>query len=426
VTRFIAPVAALAVAAGSCGPARAPVRAPVTVASAGVSNPTVALDPDGTPLIAWVGQDGNVFVARPGEQGAFDRPARANDVAGEAAPHEQAPAQVATGPEGHVYVIWQTRLPLAGRRFPASDLRFARSTDGGRTFAAARTVNDDAGGTPTSHTFHDLYVDGDGTVFVSWIDGRTTEARKMAGGAREQRAPAGLLREGSTGHHHGDAEARLGPEIRVARSTDGGRTFSASTVVDRDACPCCRTSLARGPDGTLYIAWRKIFTGDVRDVVVARSADGGASWDAPVRVHEDGWVYPGCPHAGPSIAVDSGGTLHVVWYTGAPGRAGLYLATSRDGARTFGPPQPLGSTGTTPVSHARVAAAGDGVWVAWEDRTAPLGRVALGRCGADGVARPLGDLPGQARSPAIAAGGATAAVAWLAGDTVRVAVAAAP
>jgi hypothetical protein len=279
-------------------------------------------------------------------------------------------------------------------------------------------VNDDAGGTPTSHTFHDLYVDHDGTVFASWIDGRATEAARRAGAPHH-----GAAHDGHDGAAGGEP---LGPEIRVARSTDGGRTFGASAVVDRDACPCCRTSLARGPDGTLYVAWRKIFAGDVRDIVVARSTDGGATWEAPVKVHEDGWVYPGCPHAGPSIAVDSSGTLHVVWYTGAPGRAGLYLATSRDGARTFGPPQPLGPAGSTPVSHARVAAAGDGVWVAWEDRTAPAGRVTLSRCGPDGVARSAGELPGAARSPAIAAAGAGAAVAWLAGDTVRVAVAPAP
>ena len=400
--RLISLVAPLAVAT-SCGPppVRAHMSAPFMVAAGGVSNPTVALAPDGAPLIAWVGQDGNVFVARRADQGAFGKPVRANDVAGEAAPHEQAPAQVATGPEAQVYVIWQTRMPIAGRRFPASDLRFARSTDGGRSFEPARTVNDDAGGTPTSHTFHDLYVDRSGTVFVSWIDGRTTEEARHAGSG------------------HG---APLGPEVRVARSADGGKTFSASVVVDGDACPCCRTSLARGPDGAVYIAWRKIFAGDVRDIVVARSTDGGASFAAPVKVHGDGWVYPGCPHAGPSIAVDGAGTLHVVWYTGAEGRAGLYLAASRDGARTFDAPQALSGNGIAPVSHARLAPTGDGVWVAWEDRGKSGGRVSLSRSGSDGVLHFAGELGGEGRSPAIAAVGDAAAVAWLANDTVRAVV----
>jgi len=65
----------------------------------------------------------------------------------------------------------------------------------------------------------------------------------------------------------------------------------------------------------------------------------------------------------------------------------------------------------------------DGVWVAWEDRGQAGGRVSLSRCGPDGVLRFAAALPGEGRSPAIAAAGSAAAVAWLAGDTVRVAVA---
>jgi hypothetical protein len=174
----------------------------------------------------------------------------------------------------------------------------------------------------------------------------------------------------------------------------------------------------------LYIAWRKVYSGDVRDVVVARSTDGGVTFEAPVRVHRDNWVYPGCPHAGPSLAVDSAGTLHVVWYTGAEGHTGLYLATSRDGARTFGEPVALRrGRGFVSVSNARLAATGSSVWVAWEDRAASGGRVQLGHCGPDGVLRPQGSFNRPGHSPAIVAGPAGVAVAWLAGDSILVAAA---
>jgi hypothetical protein len=152
---------------------------------------------------------------------------------------------------------------------------------------------------------------------------------------------------------------------------------------------------------------------------VARSTDGGASFAAPVRVHQDQWVYPGCPHAGPSLAVDSAGTLHVVWYTGAEGRAGLYLVRSRDSGRTFDEPVKLNQGAAfVPVSHARLVASGDAVWIAWEDRAVAGGRVRLSRSGADGTVRLVGTLRGTGRSPAIA-GGPT--VAWLAGDSVLLA-----
>src|SRR5690606_24771879 len=152
---------------GRAGPALGP---PLTLADAGASNPTVAVDPrTGTAYVAWVGvQSGNadVYLARI-ERGEAGAPVRVNDIPGDAAPHEQAPAQVAVAPNGDVLVLWQNNTPVEGRRFPASDLRLARSTDGGRTFEPAVTVNDDAGGLPSSHTFHDIAVAPDGTVYVS-------------------------------------------------------------------------------------------------------------------------------------------------------------------------------------------------------------------------------------------------------------------
>jgi hypothetical protein len=41
----------------------------------------------------------------------------------------------------------------------------------------------------------------------------------------------------------------------------------------------------------------------MRDVVVARSSDQGATWTPPVRVHADEWKFDACPHAGPAIAL---------------------------------------------------------------------------------------------------------------------------
>lgn len=69
-------------------------------------------------------------------------------------------------------MIWPNSTPVEGRRFPTSDLRWARSTDGGRTFGPAETVNADAGGVPASHTFHNALVDASGRLVVSWLDSR--------------------------------------------------------------------------------------------------------------------------------------------------------------------------------------------------------------------------------------------------------------
>jgi hypothetical protein len=67
-----------------------------------------------------------------------------------------------------------------------------------------------------------------------------------------------------------------------------------------------------------YAAWRVNGDGQVRDVVAAKIGD------PPMRIRDDGWSAPGCPHTGPAIGLGSDGILHAAWYTGAPGQAGVH------------------------------------------------------------------------------------------------------
>jgi hypothetical protein len=407
----------------------------VTVRAVGASNPTAEVDPrTGDALVAWVG-GADAWIARVAADGTVAPATRVNDVDGDAAPHEQAPAQVRLGPDGAVYVAWQKATRIPGRRFPASDLRIARSGDGGRTFAPAVTVNDDAGGLPASHTFHDVAVGADGRVVVSWLDGRAKaahDARKAAAspapagtgtagdaGRSAPPMPAGHAGHGGHGGHAKGADDGPGSELRVAVSSDGGRTFSASRVVDGDVCPCCRTALTVAPDGTSYVAWRKVFAGDVRDAVVAHVGRDGAPLGPPVRVHADAWVFPGCPHAGPAVAVDGRGRVHVAWYTGQEARQGLWHAVSTDGGRTFGAPNPLVTGAWVPPSQVRLVADGDGVWLSWDDRRTKEPVVVLARAeGDEATPRVVGE-GGGGRAPALAVSGGAGWLAWLDGEAVR-------
>lgn len=332
--------------------------------------PTVAADGDGRVLVAWA-EDDAAFVARL-EDGAMSEPVRVSPASDAVAAHGQAPPQVATGPGDEVYVVYVAQTPVEGRRFPASDLRLARSTDGGRTFAPAVTVNDDAG-FPTGHHFHAAAVGPDGTVYVSWLDSRESD-RPDAATLHDDGPPVRYA--------HAVHEPTSLTQVRAARSTDGGRSFEPSAVVAEHTCQCCRTALAVGPGGEVYVAWRHIFGENTRDIAVARSTDGGRTFGAPTRVHPDGWQIDGCPHAGPALAVDAGGRLHVVWYTGAEEHRGVLYAASEDEGRTFGAPHPLASGG--PIAQVSAAADGERAWIAWEDPVE--GAVRVAHVGSDGEA----------------------------------------
>ena len=56
------------------------------------------------------------------------------------------------------------------------------------------------------------------------------------------------------------------------------------------------------------------------DMVVASSTDGGKTFGSPVKIYDDGFQFKGCVHVGAPMAIDSEGTLHVAWYTGATER----------------------------------------------------------------------------------------------------------
>lgn len=370
----------------------------IVLADSGAGNPTVAADAlTGRAYAAWIettDSGSNVYLAALDSSGRSE-PVRVNDVDGDAAPHDQAPPQVATGSDGAVYVVWQNNTDIPGRAFPASNLRFARSLDGGRSFEPAMFVNDDAFGTPASHTFQDLAVSADGTIHVSWIDGRVRAAAQT-----DDATPAG---------HAGHGSGMPGSEIRVAASHDGGRTFGAGVVVHRDACPCCRTSLAVSGDSAVAVAFRSA-TDNIRDMMVVRSRDGGRTFGEPVRVHADGWLIDGCPHAGGSLAFDANGGLHIAWYTGAEERQGLWYAVAQPGSDTFGEPVPLQAGGWVPVSQVKLTAAPGGeLWIAWDDRRPEESEIRVAMAGANGV-RQTGVTDGG-RSPAISAG-RDVVVAW--------------
>jgi hypothetical protein len=241
-------------------------------------------------------------------------------------------------------------------------------------------ANDDQFG---AYDFHALHVAGDGTIYVSWIGGEGEKAAAW-----------------------------------ITHSDDQGVTWAPRARVDiGEACPCCRTALGTAPDGTLYMAWRHVFDGNVRDIVVARSSDKGGSWSEPVRVHADGWVFNGCPRAGPALQVDQAGRVHVAWWTGKEKAAGVWYARSEDGGRSFGRPYPVDVAQTATPAHVQLGLGSDGAVVtAWDDGISTERRI-LVRLSRDGGNHfePTQSLSAAGRSPGypvLALSGKNVTVAW--------------
>ena len=307
-----------------------------------VSAPALGLAADGSPLITWAAQEGDVnhlYVARPGDAGT--KPMRVNPPGLTVEALHHSPLLI-TGPGGEIYLSWSSDRPRPEGTLFASDLLLSRSLDGGRSFEPPLRVTEDR---PISHSFDGLAVGADGAVLVSWIDGR---------------------------------EGTPNPATYLARVVERGSRVESTARLDGDTCVCCRVAVAAGPDETVAVLWRKVFTGDIRDMVLGLSRDGGRSFAAPARVRDDGWKITACPHRGGQVAVDARGRFYAAWYTeGARGLPRMLFATSADGRRFEAPVQVTGSNGSIPDQVRLAVNRAGGAVIVWEEVTAVRRRILL-------------------------------------------------
>lgn len=226
---------------------------------------------------------------------------------------------VASSPHrGHLYVAW-TRFDEYGSHDPADSTQiwFARSVDGGRSFQPGVRISDRGGNAVDS----DETVEGavpavgpDGTVWVAWAGPRGIEIDRSTDG----------------GYSFG--------EDRHVVDNPGGWDIPAEGFGRHNGMPVTAVDVSdRTHRGTIHVNWIDERNGDA-DVFVVSSRDGGASWGEPVRVNDD-------PRGGGAaqlftwMAVDRvDGSVNVVFLDrreGDGGAVGVTLARSVDGGRTF-------------------------------------------------------------------------------------------
>jgi len=364
---LIGVVAASAGCGRTEGTAEPPIKietlAPAVLAAGSQSaDPSLAVDPaTGELLLAWAGESGgvwNLYLARSSDAGGgYTPPRQVNDLAGDVHPHaEGAPRLVAA--DGVLALFWNNQYPVAGRAFGAADLRFSRSLDGGESWSPASDLQDDPGGVlPGSNTFHGAAWDGGTTLAVAWLDGRDRDARRIARGVAAGVSPEEAMRSPESyatpdDPHDGDAA------VYAALSYDLGATWEPTNRrIQGGLCPCCRITLATNPSGQIHGVWRQDYPGSIRDPAFHRIE---GPEDGSIRIHADNWLYPGCPHSGPALSFDPGGTAHVAWYTGAEGGMGVHYARLPSSSEAFLPPVPIISGEAVPIAHPSIAALPDG------------------------------------------------------------------
>ena len=342
----------LAAAAGETGTAATPVtfdipgRADATpwVAAAGrfVAVTWGASAEGKTDVYAAVSRDGGA---------TFAPPVQVNSVAGEARLGGEMPPRVAlvrrrNASVPDVVVLWTARVEQ-------TEIKVARSRDGGRTFSSPVALQ--ASGAEGNRGWPAVTLDPQGEVHAIWLDHREMAVK-----------PAGAPAHTPGAAHDGVAMAqKSGLYYASLRGTE-----RRETRVTNGVCYCCKTALVAGPDGSLYAAWRHVYPGNFRDMAFTMSRDGGRSFSPVTRISEDGWAINGCPDDGPAIAVDSRNVVDVVWPSvigGATPQGAIFYASTADG-RAFSPRIRIPTLGGLKPTHPQTVIDHRGrVIVAWEE-----------------------------------------------------------
>lgn len=242
--------------------------------------------------------------------------------------------KIALGPQGDLYVTWSQprKTPWSGF------VRFSRSLDGGTHFDTPVTVHTDRA--DITHRFDSLAVDGKGNIVVAWIDKRDLEAAKAAN------------------------KPYLGAATYYSWSSDRGEHFAPERKIVDQSCECCRIALARAPDGGIDAFFRAIYGDNIRDHAFTSLPIGTGTLKVE-RATFTQWHIEGCPHHGPSLAIDAKGTKHAVWFAVTGGKPTIsygQLVPGKEPIHTF----PVATLG---ASHADLAVDDRHVWIVWHQMT---------------------------------------------------------
>jgi|GEM_PF-419725 len=287
--------------------------------------PTIAVGADGAIYVGWTasvktgttsGTNLYVSISRDGGK-TFAAPVKVND---DNEPASHGMHSLAIDQNGKIYVAWldernvkkpapakneaaesddatefqylkahHTPTPEAKQEKeevePNSEIFYAVSGDGGQTFAPNKKISSEV--CPCCKT--SLVTTADGKVYASW-------RQVLAGDFRH---------------------------IAVASSTDGGENFSAPALVSDDqwqinACPVSGAALAIAETGALRVAWFTAGKAGNPGLYAAESKDGGKTFSARTLINEN--MLSGAP----IFLAGDGGRAGIVWEAnGKLFRAGL-------------------------------------------------------------------------------------------------------
>jgi hypothetical protein len=226
---------------------------------------------------------------------------------------------IAADAAGNLHLVWAESSPGIGVMY------YKKSTDGGSTWSPRQRLN----WTAADSRYPDIAVDNSGNPHVVWIEFRT---------------PGGF-------------------EIFYKKSPDGGATWPASRRLSWTPGESSWPDIGVDYSGNPFVVWND-YEGYNSDIYYRASTDGGSNWQPKKRIS---WTT-GYSIA-PALPADLNGDRHVVWWDDTPGNNEIYYRRKNAWESTWLPVKRL--TWTLGYSYYPAVAvdSSGSVYVVWWDNT---------------------------------------------------------
>ncbi|NDB17518.1 MAG: exo-alpha-sialidase, partial [Gammaproteobacteria bacterium] len=263
-------------------------------------SPEIALGADGSIHMIWIDENTaapaadhskyghshvaatNLLYARSSDGGkTFTPPVQINEKPGDVWGFSVSKPRIVAGANGTLHVFYPGNDVNPTNGKPEAVALYTRSTDGGRSFAKAQRLNE-MGKTDASDLVHGglTHAHVFGTLAV---DGKGS-VYAMWIDTRD------MAKEGDSG------------KVFMAVSRNDGASFECDReILPADVCPCCQLTAFIDDKNRLYVGSRQV-EGKFRDSVVMVSSDGGRSFSPRQRVVGSRWEIEGCPLKATSVA----------------------------------------------------------------------------------------------------------------------------
>ena len=264
-----------------------------------------------------------------------------------------------------LYVVWVEGSDAAY----TDDVYFKKSTDGGATWQATQRLTYS---TDSSYPDMDLALDVSGSnVYVVWYDDPTGSQeiyfrKSTNGGVTWQAAQRLTFVSGWSWKPVVVADGSsihvvwAGDGILYKKSTNGGASWTAARWINAlGAGPC----LAVDSSGSLHVASYGWPGGGESEVYYQKSSNAGVTWTAARRL-----TWTAAATWLPDITFDSSGNIYLVWGDYTAGSGEIYFRRSPDAGATWQATQRLTFNGGN-SNYPNIAANSSTVFVFWNDDT---------------------------------------------------------